>query len=122
MLDRRRGRGHLAHGEVGRVDGIRRVALARRVRRDGARDGEARGDAERIGEAAAARRARERADDERLREEGMITTDGKLWTVLDLAGLQKAANFNSNYLHLDRARDDLAAVGLEKAGQRGDQR
>jgi CRP-like cAMP-binding protein len=43
---------------------------------------------------------------QRLREEGLITTDGKLWTVLDLAGLRKAANFNPNYLHLDRARDD----------------
>jgi CRP-like cAMP-binding protein len=42
---------------------------------------------------------------QRLREEGLIAAEGKLWTVLDPAGLRKAANFNPNYLHLDRARD-----------------
>jgi CRP-like cAMP-binding protein len=43
---------------------------------------------------------------QRLREQGLIAVEGKLWTVLDPAGLRRAANFNPNYLHLDRARDD----------------
>jgi len=43
---------------------------------------------------------------QRLREEGLIATDGKVWEVLDLAGLRKAADFNANYLHLDRAHDN----------------
>jgi CRP-like cAMP-binding protein len=43
---------------------------------------------------------------QRLREQGLIAVEGKLWTVLDPARLRKAANFNPNYLHLDRARDD----------------
>jgi CRP-like cAMP-binding protein len=51
---------------------------------------------------------------QRLREEGLIAAEGKLWTVLDPAGLRKAANFNPNYLHLDRARDDPDT----KAGKR----
>ncbi|HEV7266727.1 MAG TPA: Crp/Fnr family transcriptional regulator [Falsiroseomonas sp.] len=38
-----------------------------------------------------------------LREEGLITIDGKRLTVLDREGLRKAGNFNANYLHLDRA-------------------
>ena len=41
-----------------------------------------------------------------LREQGLIATEGKRWTVLDLAGLRKAAQFDANYLHLDRAKDD----------------
>ena len=41
---------------------------------------------------------------QRLRDEGLIAIDGKIWTVLDPAGLRKVARFNSNYLHLDRAR------------------
>jgi CRP-like cAMP-binding protein len=43
---------------------------------------------------------------QRLREERLIATEGKQWKVLDPAGLRKAANFNPNYLHLDRAHDD----------------
>jgi CRP-like cAMP-binding protein len=43
---------------------------------------------------------------QRLREERLIATDGKQWKVLDPAGLRKVANFNPNYLHLDRAHDD----------------
>jgi CRP-like cAMP-binding protein len=42
---------------------------------------------------------------QRLREQDLIAVEGKLWTVLDPAGLRRAANFNPNYLHLDRARD-----------------
>ncbi|UEM01988.1 Crp/Fnr family transcriptional regulator [Skermanella rosea] len=43
---------------------------------------------------------------QRLREEGLIATDGRFWTVRDAAGLRKAAKFNPNYLHLDRVDDD----------------
>jgi CRP-like cAMP-binding protein len=43
---------------------------------------------------------------QRLREQGLIAVEGKLWTVLDPARLRRAANFNPNYLHLDRARND----------------
>ena len=43
---------------------------------------------------------------QRLREEGLITAEGKRWTVLDPAGLRKAAQFEANYLHLDRAKDE----------------
>jgi CRP-like cAMP-binding protein len=41
-----------------------------------------------------------------LREQGLIATEGKRWTVLDLAGLRKVAQFDANYLHLDRAKDN----------------
>lgn len=51
---------------------------------------------------------------QRLREEGLIATEGRRWTVLDPEGLRKAANFNANYLHLDRAHDDPGTP----AGQR----
>ena len=40
---------------------------------------------------------------QRLRDEGLIATEGKRMTVLDRAGLREAAEFNPNYLHLDRA-------------------
>ena len=43
---------------------------------------------------------------QQLREEKLIATEGKLWTVLDPAGLRKAARFEANYLHLDRATDE----------------
>lgn len=43
---------------------------------------------------------------QRLRDEGLIATQGRRWTVLDIAGLQRAAKFEANYLHLDRARDE----------------
>ncbi len=43
---------------------------------------------------------------QRLREERLITTEGKRWTVLDPAGLRRAAQFEANYLHLDRAKDE----------------
>lgn len=41
---------------------------------------------------------------QRLREQGLIRTDGKTWTVLNPAGLREAAKFEANYLHLDRAK------------------
>ena len=43
---------------------------------------------------------------QRLREEKLIAVEGKRWTVLDPAGLRKAAQFEANYLHLDRAKDE----------------
>jgi CRP-like cAMP-binding protein len=43
---------------------------------------------------------------QRLREEGLIATEGKQWTVLDTTGLRRAARFEANYLHLDRAKDE----------------
>ena len=43
---------------------------------------------------------------QRLREEKLIAIEGKRWTVLDPAGLRKAAQFEANYLHLDRAKDE----------------
>jgi CRP-like cAMP-binding protein len=43
---------------------------------------------------------------QRLREERLIATEGKRWTVLDPAGLRKAAQFEASYLHLDRVRDE----------------
>lgn len=42
----------------------------------------------------------------RLRQEKLIDFEGKTWTVLDPKGLRKAAQFDSGYLHLDRARRD----------------
>jgi CRP-like cAMP-binding protein len=39
-----------------------------------------------------------------LREENLIAIDGKNWTVLNPAGLRKAARYEASYLHLDRAR------------------
>lgn len=41
----------------------------------------------------------------RLRQQNLIIIDGKTWIVCDPAGLRKAARFESNYLHLDRATD-----------------
>jgi CRP-like cAMP-binding protein len=49
-----------------------------------------------------------------LRERGLVAIDGKQWTVLDPAGLRKAAKFDANYLHLDRAKD----VPDSEAGKR----
>ena len=43
---------------------------------------------------------------QRLREDGLIATEGKRWTVLNAAGLRKAAKFEASYLHLDRAKDE----------------
>ena len=43
---------------------------------------------------------------QQLREAGLIANEGRQWTVLDPAGLRKVANFNPNYLHLDRALDE----------------
>ena len=43
---------------------------------------------------------------QRLREEGLIALDGKRMAVLDRTGLRDAADFNPNYLHLDRAADE----------------
>lgn len=42
---------------------------------------------------------------QRLRDEGLIAVQGKRWEILDTAGLRKAAHFDANYLHLDRARN-----------------
>jgi CRP-like cAMP-binding protein len=43
---------------------------------------------------------------QRLRDEGLIEVKGRIWTVLDTNGLKKAARFDPNYLHLDRAVDE----------------
>ncbi|MCK1574576.1 Crp/Fnr family transcriptional regulator [Bradyrhizobium sp. 174] len=40
----------------------------------------------------------------RLRQENLISIEGNTWTVCDPAGLRNAARFESNYLHLDRAK------------------
>lgn len=40
----------------------------------------------------------------RLRAENLIAIDGKTWTIVDPAGLRKAAQFEASYLHLDRAK------------------
>jgi CRP-like cAMP-binding protein len=42
----------------------------------------------------------------RLRQQHLISTEGKKWTVCDPAGLRKAARFEGSYLHLDRAKDE----------------
>ena len=72
------------------IGGVRDPEIAGRVRRDRARHGESGENAEAIRESAAARRARERADDERLREEGVAkraarTTAIRRRTVFDYA-------------------------------------
>ena len=41
---------------------------------------------------------------QRLRDEGLISIRGRMWTVTDTAGLRAAARFESNYLHFDRAK------------------
>ena len=43
---------------------------------------------------------------QRLRDEGLLEVKGRNWTVLDTEGLKKAARFEPNYLHLDRAVDE----------------
>jgi CRP-like cAMP-binding protein len=43
---------------------------------------------------------------QRLREEGLVVIEGKRLTVRDRAGLRAAADFNPNYLHLDRAVEE----------------
>lgn len=43
---------------------------------------------------------------QRLRDDGLIAIEGRRWTVLDLPGLKRAAQFDPSYLHLDRARED----------------
>jgi CRP-like cAMP-binding protein len=42
----------------------------------------------------------------RLRRENLIIIEGKTWTMCDPAGMRKAAQFEGNYLHLDRAHDE----------------
>jgi CRP-like cAMP-binding protein len=42
----------------------------------------------------------------RLRKQNLIDIDGKTWTVCDPLGLGKAAHFEGNYLHFDRAKDE----------------
>jgi CRP-like cAMP-binding protein len=42
----------------------------------------------------------------RLRQQNLIMIEGKTWTVCDPTGLRKAARFDGNYLHLDRAKDE----------------
>jgi CRP-like cAMP-binding protein len=39
-----------------------------------------------------------------LRDENLISVDGKNWEILDPAGLRRAARYEASYLHLDRAR------------------
>jgi CRP-like cAMP-binding protein len=51
---------------------------------------------------------------QQLREDRLIATEGRRWTVLDPAGLRQTARFEANYLHLDRARDEPDS----EAGQR----
>ncbi|MDB5412591.1 MAG: cAMP-binding domain of or a regulatory subunit of cAMP-dependent protein kinase [Rubritepida sp.] len=51
---------------------------------------------------------------QRLRDEKLIAIQGKTWTVLDPAGLRKAAQFNANYLHLDRAKDEPESEAAER--------
>jgi CRP-like cAMP-binding protein len=51
---------------------------------------------------------------QQLREDKLIATEGRRWTVLDPPGLRQTARFNANYLHLDRARDEPDS----EAGQR----
>jgi CRP-like cAMP-binding protein len=41
----------------------------------------------------------------RLRKQDLIKIEGKTWTLPDTAGLRDAAQFESNYLHLDRVID-----------------
>ena len=43
---------------------------------------------------------------QRLRDERLIATEGKRWTVLDTEGLRSAARFDASYLHFDRAKDE----------------
>jgi CRP-like cAMP-binding protein len=42
----------------------------------------------------------------RLRNDKLIAIDGKSWTVCDPKGLRSAAQFEGNYLHLDRATEE----------------
>lgn len=42
----------------------------------------------------------------KLREDGLIATEGKRWTVLNAEGLREAARFEASYLHLDRVVDE----------------
>ncbi|WP_043839292.1 Crp/Fnr family transcriptional regulator [Muricoccus aerilatus] len=42
----------------------------------------------------------------KLREEELIAIEGRRWTVLNAAGLRKAAKFEVSYLHLDRVKDE----------------
>jgi CRP-like cAMP-binding protein len=42
----------------------------------------------------------------RLRQQKLISIEGKTWTVCDPAGLREAARFEGSYLHLDRARNE----------------
>jgi CRP-like cAMP-binding protein len=54
---------------------------------------------------------------QRLREEGLIVSEGKRLTVLDRAGLREAADFSANYLHLDRAtREPASSAGKRMEG------
>jgi CRP-like cAMP-binding protein len=52
-----------------------------------------------------------------FREENLVTVEGKTWTVLDPAGLRKAARYEASYLHLDRAkREPDSDVGKRVKG------
>ena len=52
---------------------------------------------------------------QRLREEGLIAfKGGRRLRVLDRAGLREAAEFNPNYLYLDRATDQPGGVAAER--------
>jgi CRP-like cAMP-binding protein len=53
---------------------------------------------------------------QRLREEGLISLKGKRLIVLDAPRLKKVAQFNANYLHLDRVHDVAGGI----AGRAGD--
>jgi len=51
---------------------------------------------------------------QRLREDGLVTIEGRRVTVLDRAGLRVAAEFNANYLHLDRATGDPGSPAAKR--------
>lgn len=54
---------------------------------------------------------------QQLREEKLIAAEGKRWTMLDPAGMRRAAQFNGNYLHLDRAlREPSSEAGRRIKG------
>jgi CRP-like cAMP-binding protein len=51
---------------------------------------------------------------QRLRDEGLIATEGKRMTVINTGGLREAAEFNPNYLHLDRAVDEPGSAAAKR--------
>ena len=52
---------------------------------------------------------------QKLREEKLISLEGKTLTILDPEGLKGVAGFNANYLHLDRVHDDRNGIA-ERVG------